>query len=172
MSLILLEDAGGNLVLPDKLLCDRHSGGHLIVNPPRPVWERSMLTPTELVSWSLLVAAAGRAMLDTLPVLREGCLNYWEAGNWALNELAEPFGRKNVQAHRRVHLHLLGRSRLARDPDWRWGESPRFADFVDSDHKSSLYAPLTEAERQAIAVQTRHLLDTQFRLNGPAGQPT
>ena len=170
--MILLETSGGNLVLPDKLLCDRQSGGHLIVNPPRAVWERSMLTPTELVAWSLLVAAAGRAMLDTLPMLRDGCLNYWEAGNWALNDLAEPFGRKSVQEHRRVHLHLLGRSRQACDPDWRWGESPRFADFIDTDRKSSGYAPLNASECAAIAQRARLLLDTQFRLDGTGNQPT
>jgi hypothetical protein len=71
------------------------------------------------------VGAAGRAMIDVLPQLAGGCVNYWEAGNWALNDEAEPKGPS-------------GRNRIARcictarqkpastDPSWKWGESPRF----------------------------------------------
>src|SRR3954470_19474012 len=87
---------GGHISLPDRalVLVSREDGGNLIVTPPRDVWERSVLTPVELMRWSFLVAAAGKAMLDRLPQLEGGCINYWEAGNWALNERAEPVGPK------------------------------------------------------------------------------
>ena len=86
------------MVLPDEklVLVDRSDGGNLIVNPPRDVWERSELTPAELVAWSFLVAATGRAMIDVLPQLEGGCVNYWEAGNWALHHDAEPAGPKTA----------------------------------------------------------------------------
>jgi diadenosine tetraphosphate (Ap4A) HIT family hydrolase len=154
--------SGGSIVRPAKVLCDRLDGGHLIVNPPRPVWERSCLTPEELAHWSFLVAATGRAMLETLPVLEGGCLNYWEAGNWALNDQAEPVGAKNVQDSRRVHLHVFGRSRKARDPDWRWGESPRFPDFVDAEKWASRFTPLLELECHIIAGRVATLLKTNY----------
>ena len=156
--------SGGSIVRPVKVLCDRQDGGHLIVNPPRPVWERSCLTPDELARWTLLVAATGRAMLETLPVLEGGCLNYWEAGNWALNDLAEPIGPKNVQTCRRVHLHVFGRSRNARDPDWRWGESPKFPDFVQSEKWTSRFSPLLEPECHRIAWRVATLLKTSYFL--------
>ena len=97
MSLILFRCDGGDLVLPSRasLLVSRENGGNLVVNPPRPVWERSELTPDELTQFAFLVSAAGRAMIDVLPQLDGGCINYWEAGNWALNDEAEPAGRKN-----------------------------------------------------------------------------
>lgn len=164
MTSILFSNDGGSIVLPAKVLCDRQDGGHLIVNPPRPVWERSLLDPRELAAWSLLVAATGRAMLDVLPVLQGGCLNYWEAGNWALNELAEPRGPKRVEQHRRVHLHIFGRSPQSRHPDWCWGESPRFPDFADSAHWSEQFAPLTQDECAAIVARAAHLLATRYRL--------
>ena len=83
---------GGTVVLPDMVLCDRRDGGHLVVNPPRTVSERSELGPLEIANWGLLVAATGRAMLKILPHLQGGCLNYWEAGNWGLNDAAFPIG--------------------------------------------------------------------------------
>src|ERR1700741_4602366 len=126
MSRTLVHHAGGSVTLPAKVLCDRADGGHLVVHPPRPVWDRSALEVQELVAWSLLVAATGAAMLETLPVLRDGCLNFWEAGNWSLNDLAAPVGPKQPRRDRRVHLHVFGRSRQAQHPDWAWGESPRF----------------------------------------------
>jgi hypothetical protein len=116
MSLILLRSDGGMLTLPDRgsLLLGRESGGNLVVHPPRFVWERSELTPEELTQFAFLVSAAGRAMIDVLPQLAGGCVNYWEAGNWALNDDAEPRGRKEARSHRRMHLHLLGRSQHRR----------------------------------------------------------
>jgi len=100
MSLTLLRSDGGFLTLPDRtaLLVSRENGGNLVVNPPRPVWERSELTPAELTQFAFLVGAAGRAMIDLLPQLAGGCVNYWEAGNWALNDEAEPSGRKRAEA--------------------------------------------------------------------------
>jgi hypothetical protein len=70
--------AGGVVMLPDDQLVfvDRRDGGHLIVNPPRVVWERGELTAEELTRWSFLVAATGNAMLDVLPQLDGGCINY------------------------------------------------------------------------------------------------
>ena len=69
MTVPLFRGAGGEIVLPprDLVLVDRLDGGHLCVHPPREVWERSELTPEELTQWSFLVAATGRAMLETLP---------------------------------------------------------------------------------------------------------
>ncbi len=163
MPLILMEDEGGSIVLPDALLCDRTDGGHLVVNPPRPVWERSELDPQELVAWSFLVAAAGRAMLEVLPVLKDGCLNYWEAGNWALNDAAEPCGPKDVRRHRRVHLHLLGRSRHASRRAWQWGESPIFPSYAESVQAAATLAPLTPSERDACVSRTRELLTERYR---------
>lgn len=131
MPLTLLTSSGGQLLLPDRasLLVSAPDGGNLVVLPPRPVWERSELSPDELARWGWLVAACGRAMLDVLPQLEGGCLNYWEAGNWALNDAAPPAGRKRAREHRSMHLHLLGRSPNGTDPAWRWGESPRFPDY-------------------------------------------
>lgn len=157
-SSILCRCSGGTLQLPTKLLNDRLDGGNLVVNPPRPVWERSELTPVELTHWSFLVAASGRAMLDVLPQLEGGCINYWEAGNWALNEQAPPNGPKNPREHRRVHLHLLGRNRHSTNPNWQWGEAPRFQKFVDSEAWSSRLNPLNADECRAVALKTQELL--------------
>jgi GNAT superfamily N-acetyltransferase len=155
----LFRGEGGSLLLPRLVLVDRLDGGHLVVNPPRDVWERSELTKDELIAWSLLVAAAGRAMIDVLPQLAGGCVNYWEAGNWAVNDAAEPRGPKEPRAHRRVHLHLLGRSRHATHESWQWGEAPRFPAFADRLAWSSGFAPLTIEERQAVARQVNELLN-------------
>jgi hypothetical protein len=107
----LISCAGGTVSLPAKPMNHRNDGGHLLVNPPRPVWERSELTANELARWACLVAATGRAMLETLPQLAGGCLNYWEAGNNALNELAHPQGPKIPHLHRKMHLHVLEEAR-------------------------------------------------------------
>jgi diadenosine tetraphosphate (Ap4A) HIT family hydrolase len=158
----LVSCTGGSLELPSKILCDRVDGGHLVVNPPRAVWERSQLTKQELEAWSVLVAASGRAMLEALPQLNGGCINYWEAGNWALNHAAPPVGPKNTQGTRRVHLHLFGRSRNAHHADWQWGESPMFPTYAESAAWSSQFVALTEAECALIASHTRTILREKY----------
>ena len=160
----LIQCSGGTLIVPASTLNDRRDGGHLVVNPPREVWERSELAPDELTAWSFLVAATGRAMLDALPQLKGGCLNYWEAGNWALNDAAAPAGPKDVKQHRRVHLHVFGRSRDARSPDWRWGESPRFPDYVDARAWSAKLSPLEPHECFGVAMRVQAILDRTYAM--------
>ena len=163
MSRTLLLHAFGSIELPVKVLCDRADGGHLVVNPPRPVWERTALDADELVAWSLLVAATGQAMLDTLPALRDGCLNYWEAGNWALNDAAPPKGKKKrAPDYRRVHMHVFGRSPQAKHPSWRWGEAPRLPDYKDRQKWAKDFAPLTAKECSAIIKQAKHILRRRY----------
>lgn len=165
MSIQLLGCVGGTLLLPDRglVLVSREDGGNLVVNPPRKVWERSVLTADELMHWSFLVAAAGRAMLDVLPQLHGGCINYWEAGNWALNHEAEPKGPKTAKEFRRVHLHLLGRNPLSKDPDWRWGESPRFPDYSERNTYSARYERLTPSECGDIVTQVSRTLKSRYK---------
>lgn len=166
MSLKLFSCPGGTLMLPTRtlVLTSRQDGGNLVVNPPRDVWERSELTPGELTYWSFLVAATGKAMLNTLPQLAGGCINYWEAGNWALNELAEPRGRKIASEYRRVHLHLLGRNPRTSNPDWRWGEAPKFPDFVERHAWAATNERLTAAECQQIVTQVEALLTSRYEM--------
>lgn len=161
---ILFSGAGGTVTLPPTPLNGREDGGHLLVNPPREVWERSALTPIELMHWAFLVAATGEAMLDCLPQLADGCLNYWEAGNWSLHDAAAPVGRKMPRAHRRVHLHIFGRSRTASHQDWQWGESPRFPVYVDAKKWSSQFALLTQDECALIRARIEALLDEKFNI--------
>ena len=158
----LLTHAGGSLVVPNLILVSREDGGHLVVNPARDVWERSELTRDELAQWSLLVAASGRAMLDVLPQLAGGCLNYWEAGNWALHDDAEPRGRKIPRVHRRVHLHLLGRSPQAANASWRWGEAPQFPAFADRLAWAANFTSLTADECDAVVERAVQLLKSQY----------
>jgi GNAT superfamily N-acetyltransferase/diadenosine tetraphosphate (Ap4A) HIT family hydrolase len=162
MSDVLFTGRGGTLVLPQLLLVDRHDGGHLVVNPPREVWERSELTRDELSDWACLVAAAGRAMIDSLPQLTDGCVNYWEAGNWSLHDEAAPHGSKSAPEHRRVHLHLLGRSRSAADAAWKWGEAPQFPRFANRLPWAQRCRPLTARECDTVVERTRHLLVTRY----------
>lgn len=150
---------GGSVSSPTTTLCDRADGGHLIVYPGRPVWERSELSPRELVDWSYLVAATGRAMLDVLPQLEGGCVNYWEAGNWSLHDAALPPGPKNVREARQVHHHIFGRSRHAKDPDWQWGESPGFPAYSNKNAWARRFSPLTAEECAALSVRIGQLLD-------------
>jgi hypothetical protein len=166
MSMILFSCRGGTVVLPDRtsLLVSREDGGNLVVNPPRAVWERSELTPVELAPFAFLVAACGRAMIDVLPQLAGGCVNYWEAGNWALNDGAEPIGRKDARSHRKVHLHLLGRSPASRNPSWAWGESPIFPRFTDRETWAAAFERLSPAECYQIVSRADALLRTQYGL--------
>lgn len=158
--------AGGTLVLPASasLLADRAEGGNLVVNPPRPVWDRSALTRDEHIAWSFLVAAAAEAMMTTLPQLEGGCVNYWDAGNWALNDAAPPAGRKTAREHRQLHLHLLGRSPNSTNPDYEWGESPLFPRYAERLSWSEGKALLTPAECCAIVARTDALLAQKYGL--------
>ncbi|MBX9601317.1 MAG: hypothetical protein K2X35_09940 [Bryobacteraceae bacterium] len=162
MSKVILETSGGSLILPAMVLVDRSDGGHLVVNPPRVVWDRSELTARELALWSFLVAAAARAMLDTLPQLAGGCINYWDAGNWSLHHDADPPGLKDPRVHRQVHLHLLGRSPTARSASWQWGEAPRFPGFRDRLEWARDFAPLSAEECAAVAARATELLREKY----------
>jgi hypothetical protein len=166
MSIKLFSCEGGNLVLPDSslVLVSRMDGGNLIVNPPVTVWERSELSRDQLMMWSFLVASAGRAMLDSLPQLEGGCINYWEAGNWALNKDSEPKGFKTAREHRKVHLHLLGRSPASTDPSWKWGESPVFPAFKEKDTWAATHERLNPQECLRIVKQTELLLKSRYGL--------
>lgn len=155
---------GGDMILPASPLIDRQDGGNLVINPPRAVWERSELSPDELTHWSFLVAATGRAMLDVLPQLEGGCINYWEAGNWALNELVDPKGPKRAKEHRKVHMHLLGRSRTTTNEAVQWGEAPKFPDYVDSASWTAKNEPLTTDECHTVVERTKRLLKQKYGL--------
>jgi len=170
MKRTLLAGPGGTLVLPDTtdLLASREDGGHLVVLPPRDVWERSELEPHELTQWSFLVAAAARAMLDSLPQLAGGCINYWEAGNWALNDAAEPVGSKTARQHRHMHLHLLGRSPASTRATWRWGESPRFPDFAERHTWAKGFEPLNEDECRRIVDHAVATLTSRYTVPADA----
>lgn len=154
----IITSAGGTVTLPVLVLIGRADGGHLVVHPPRPVWERSELSSRELAAWARLVSAAGAAMLECLPQLRDGCVNYWEAGNWSLHDSAEPIGPKPVQAHRRVHLHLFGRSRTASHHSWQWGEAPAFPRFADRLAWAQPFTPLSPAECTFIGTAIKRRL--------------
>ena len=158
---------GGSLLLPEagSVLVGREDGGNLIVSPPREVWERSELAPAELILWSFLVAATAKAMLDALPQLDGGCVNYWEAGNWALNDAAEPPGPKTAREHRRVHLHLLGRSRAAKSPSWKWGEAPKFPEFAERQSWASGFERLSAAECRDVVARAEVLLRERYAMD-------
>lgn len=156
MSHVLMRGRGGTVCLPDPatIMIDRVDGGQLVVYPPRRVWDRTVLTRDELVAWDLLVAATASAMLETLPQLDGGCLNYWDAGNWALNAAAAPEGPKRGPEARVLHLHLCGRSPRSTDPSWAWGESPFFPAFADRFTWSRGKHALTPGECGAVVART------------------
>jgi len=159
----IYKGAGGTVVLPKMVFLDRADGGHLIVNPPHDVWEQSELAPLDLAHWCFLVGAIGRAMIDVLPQLEGGCVNYFEAGNWALNDAAPPKGKKKRAAdYRRVHMHVFGRSPQARHPSWRWGEAPRLPDYKERQKWAAGFAPLTEKECKAIVKQAKDILRRRY----------
>ena len=150
------------MVVPKTVFLDRADGGHLIINPPRAVWEQSELDASELMHWCFLVGAIGRAMIDVLPQLEGGCVNYFEAGNWALNDAAPPKGRKSAREHRRVHMHVFGRSRQAKHPAWRWGEAPRLPDYAERKKWMAGFTPLEARECAAIVKRARILLKARY----------
>lgn len=160
MPRIILQATGGTVTLPDPrtVMIDHRDGGQLVVYPRRRVWDRTALEPAELVAWNALIAATARAMLETLPQLEGGCINYWDAGNWALHPDAEPVGAKTAPAHRFLHQHLVGRSPRSADPDWQWGESPFFPRFADRLTWSAGKTVLTADECAAIERRAREVL--------------
>jgi len=160
---ILLSSPGGSLCIPSPCMIDRRDGGSLLVMPPRVVWDRSVLSREELVNWSFLVAAAGRAMLDRLPQLDGGVINYWEAGNWALNAAAAPAGPKSGARHKQVHMVLLGRSRESKDKDWKWGEAPMYPWYRDAEKWMDGKDCLTEKECNEVVIRTTELLVEKYR---------
>lgn len=164
----LLSFAGATLCVPRHPMIDRKDGGNLWVMPPRPVWDRSELEPEELVAWCYLIAASGRAMLEVLPHLSGGVINYWEAGNWALNEAAEPRGPKVGHLHKRVHMHLIGRSPTATDPDWAWGEAPVYPPYERMQEWWSAKENLTVPEQRAVAVKANEILISKYAVDGSA----
>ena len=159
---IIYRGAGGTVVLPKSVFLDRADGGHLIINPPKDVWEASELSPLDVAHWCFLYGAIGRAMIDVLPQLDGGCVNYFEAGNWALNPAASPKGRKRAREHRRVHMHVFGRSPEAKHPSWRWGEAPRLPDYKDRQKWAKDFAPLTAKECGAIIKQAKDILRRRY----------
>jgi hypothetical protein len=152
-------------------MIDREDGGNLLVLPPREVWERSELSMEELTQWACLVSATGRAMLDTLPQLDGGCINYWDAGNWALNDAAEPRGRKRGDQYRRLHLHLLGRSPGSRDPAWQWGEAPVYCMYEDRFSWSSGRVLLSPSECADIIAAAESILTNRYRIGADPIHP-
>ena len=103
-------------------------------------------------------------MIDVLPQLDGGCVNYWEAGNWGLNEAAPPAGPKIAPLHRRVHLHLLGRSRSATSPALRWGEAPTFPDFEARHRWARANQRLDATECGAVVARATALLHEKYGL--------
>ncbi len=161
----LLTCDGGTLNVPPFVMIDREDGGNLWVLPPREVWDRSELTRDELIQWSLLVAASGRAMLEVLPQLKGGVVNYWEAGNWALNDASPPIGPKVGHIHKKVHMHLIGRSPSSTDNDWQWGESPSYPMYKDAERWMAKKQPLTFDECRNIANKTAELLIDKYTVD-------
>ena len=163
MSGVIYKGAGGTVVLPKAVFLDRADGGHLIINPPKHVWEASELSPLDLAHWCFLYGAIGRAMIDVLPQLDGGCVNYFEAGNWALNDAAPPKGKKKrAPDYRRVHMHVFGRSPQAKHPSWRWGEAPRLPDYKDRQRWTADFGPLTAKECSAIVKRAKELLKKRY----------
>ncbi len=171
MAKVLYKGPEGTVVVPSGLFLDRSDGGHLVVNPPRDVWECSELRADELARWSFLVAAAGRAMIDALPQLKGGCVNYFEAGNWALNDAAPPRGPKTAPDHRSMHMHIFGRSRGARHPSWRWGEAPGLPLYKDRKAFTAAFRPLNAKECAGVARRLKGLLAGRYAQLAPSAKP-
>ncbi len=159
MARTLWSSGGGTVTLPDLVLNDRRDGGHLIVTPARDVWERSELTFDELAAWSALTAATGWAMLTVLPQLANGCMNYWEAGNWSVHDAAAPAGVKPAREYRRVHAHVFGRSRNAPSDAWQWGEAPQFPRFAHRLEWAARFTALTADECAEIVQRIAERLE-------------
>lgn len=164
MSITLFSCTGGKVVLPAgaTVFVDRRDGGNLVVDPPTAVWDRTELSPEKLTRWAFLVAATAKAMLTVLPTLKNGCINYWDAGNWALHHDSGPVGQKSGPVHRSLHMHLLARSVDNADPRWRWGEAPQFSDFADRVSAAQGIERLSPDECSAIVSETSRILQEKY----------
>lgn len=160
---VLIKTLGGSLCVPEYPMIDRADGGNLWVMPPREVWDRSELDREELIQWHFLIAASAKAMLDALPQLGGGVVNYWDAGNWWLNDAEAPQGPK-TGCLKKTHMHIIGRSLNCSDPDWAWGEAPVFPRYVKKDEWWSEKENLTLEERSNVAKQTREILITTYAI--------
>lgn len=80
----------------DKPEVGRKDGGHLVINPKKPVADRTYLSPDMVVEMALLTNIAGRAMKDGLAErgIKLGRINYQDNGNW----------------RQELHVHLYGRA--------------------------------------------------------------
>lgn len=162
----ILTSPGGALCVPKHPMIDRKDGGNLWVMPPREIWDRSELSADELVQWSFLVAASGKAMLEVLPQLKDGVINYWEAGNWSLNDQSEPNGiKKTGPEHKKVHLHLIGRSPQSGDPDWTWGEAPFYPPYKDHQSWWKTKANLIKEEQKSVAERAKDILSKKYNVS-------
>ena len=85
-----------------------------------------------------------------------------EAGNWALNPAAPPKGPKSAQDHRRVHMHVFGRSPRAKHPSWRWGEAPRLPDYKDRKAWAAGFEPLEKKECDAVIKRAKDILKKRY----------
>ena len=169
----LFRGAGGTVTLPDPAttMIDRRDGGQVVIYPARRVWDRTALDATELTQWNFLVAAAAAAMLDGLPQLKGGCINYWDAGNWALHPDAAPAGPKTGVSHRVLHQHLVGRSLHSHDPSWAWGESPFFPPYRDRFAWSAGKAALTAEECHGLMMHLVRALRDRYGVHELAPAP-
>jgi len=71
---------------------------------------------------------------------------------------------KTPALHRKMHLHVFGRSPRATHPDWLWGEPPRFPAFVQSEAWTRQFTRLEDGEGVALGARIQELLGTRYAL--------
>ncbi len=71
---------------------------------------------------------------------------------------------KTPALHRKMHLHVFGRSPRATHPDWLWGEPPRFPAFVQSEARTRQFTRLEDGEGVALGARIQELLGTRYAL--------
>ena len=72
---------------------------------------------------------------------------------------------KTPALHRKMHLHVFGRSPRATHPDWLWGEPPRFPNFAQSEAWTQQFTRLEDDEGAALGARIQVLLDTRYALS-------
>lgn len=74
----------------------RTDGGHLVINPIKPVQDRTELPVEQVVELALLTNIAGKAFKAGMAArgIELGRINYQDNGNW----------------HQELHVHLYGRA--------------------------------------------------------------